>query len=139
MNYKEALKECFTGFYNSDENSLLSVVMIFGSTMRADHVYMNMARCMNKPIQRNHRTVNKAVTYANYGLLMPVLFAFLLNMIMLSIASETAYGDDQDVGLANLCSFFVGKFSKIGCKVWGFVLLVIGQSSFLSSMPTGKN
>merc|ERR1719232_1609414 len=88
MNYKEALKECFTGFYDSDANSLSSVVMIFGSTLRADNVYMNMARCMNKPILRNRQTVNEAVAYTNYGILIPVLFAFLLNMIMLSIASE---------------------------------------------------
>lgn len=138
---KEVIMDWLTGFYNSEQNSLYLVVTIMGSVIAPHTVHLQMANCMNIPVKRTPQAVKEAVKYASYEVFVPIVIAFLVNMMMLSISSETVNrtkSDDQSGGLANLCSFFVGSFRRVGCYFWGLCLLFAGLSSMLSSVLAGQ-
>jgi Mn2+/Fe2+ NRAMP family transporter len=75
--------------------------------------------------------------------ILPVLFAFIVNLSMTSItaknagpgaSAESGFKAD-DLGLFNVCKVF--KFAG-ACKLWGIMLLASGQASVITTTITGN-
>jgi natural resistance-associated macrophage protein 2 len=75
--------------------------------------------------------------------ILPVLFAFIVNLAMISITAKNAGPGvstesgltADDLGLFNICTVF--KFAG-ACKLWGIMLLASGQASVITTTITGN-
>jgi Mn2+/Fe2+ NRAMP family transporter len=75
--------------------------------------------------------------------ILPVLFAFIVNLAMISITAKHAGPGvpaepglkADDLGLFNICEVF--RF-RGACKLWGVMLLASGQASVITTTITGN-
>jgi len=124
------------GFKDLRRDDLFAITGVVGAVVMPHNLYLHTAACQSRRVEREH--TKTAVFYASVEPIAPILLSFFINLAVVTVAAERAYGTVgvADLGITNFCQFFDTLVA--GCSMWGIALLAAGQSSAITTTYTGQ-
>lgn len=136
VDWSDAMSGWIYGFVQVTTDDIFAITGILGAVVMPHNLYLHTGSVQSRPAAPIH--VKKAVWYASWEPVVPIVVSFFVNMAIVAIAAERVFGTDgaSSVGLTDFCSYF--KTLKGGCILWAVALLAAGQSSAITTTFTGQ-
>jgi len=136
---KALMKGWVYGFVDTTSGDIFAIIGILGAVVMPHNLYLHTASLQSRPLARNEETVLKAVKYASWEPLLPIIFTFFISMAVVAVAAGDAYGkpgtDISSFGLSDFASVLSSRASQI---LFATALLCAGQSSAITTTYAGQ-